>query len=139
MGFLLFESKEPTLCSPCKRLRIQLLPDPDNGDETTRRSGFRHSSAQQLVAQSAYCPLCALIKKSFERVGAFSASADFVEEHLRRFADGRILLRAGRQGNCRHPNGGANLASVEVLLDSGKDWQRGRFGLYAPPGESVNL
>lgn len=134
----IFDSKVPTLCSPCQKLRIQLLPDPEE-EPVKKWTGYRHSTAQQLLTTSVRCPLCAIIKRSFEHVGAYVSSREIVEEHLSCFADSTILLRAGRQGTYRNKNGSASLASVDVLLASGLNRLKGSFGLYALPGESAYL
>jgi Heterokaryon incompatibility protein (HET) len=126
------------LCSSCQRLKVQLLPDPV--DRTLNRGavGFTHSIAGELLDNVQQCPLCALIKASFLRVGLYHTLESAVVEHLRSTISSPILLRAGRKDGKRSSNGGANLTSIEVFVDDERKWLRGRFHLYAPQGQTCN-
>jgi hypothetical protein len=122
------------LCESCQRLRIQLLPDPVDRSESVKATGFRHSAVGKLLETSQRCPLCALIVHSFHRVGHYYSSKPTVEKNLKRTCSSPVLLRAGRKGDKTLSNEGATLSSIEVLVDHEKNWFRGRFHLYAPPG-----
>jgi hypothetical protein len=122
------------LCVSCQQLRIQLLPDPVDRSDLAKPTGFRHSVVRQLLETSQRCPLCALVVDSFHRVGHYYTSKPIVETNLKRTCSSSVLLRAGRKGDKTSSNKGAKLTSVEVLVDHEKNWFRGRFYLYAPPG-----
>src|SRR5215469_561076 len=123
-----------SLCRSCRRLKIQLLPDPVDRTLNREAVGVTHSIAGELLDSTQRCPLCALIKASFLRVGVYHTPESTVEEHLRGTIFSPILLRAGRRDGKRSSNGGANLDSIEVLADDGRNWLRGRFHLYSPQG-----
>lgn len=128
------------LCASCRSIKLQLLPDPDERVGPIEESaGFRHSTAKELLACSQTCSLCALIKTSFLRVGAYHTPDHLVDEHLRNKSSSLVLLRAGRKDAKRSSNGGANLNSIEVLVHDEKNWLRGQFHLYAPQGKMIQF
>lgn len=128
------------LCETCQRINIRLLPDPEDsrsGEIAAGRSGFKHSTAAELLRSSSTCDLCALIRASFLRVGCYHNPQELVDRSLKGSPDAAILLRAKRRDPGRASNGGANLTSIEPFLDlPGSDYLRGRLDLYSPPGTS---
>ncbi|KAG7294517.1 hypothetical protein NEMBOFW57_004592 [Staphylotrichum longicolle] len=125
-----------SLCESCSAIRIQLLPDvvDSRKADDPPPSGILHSTTTQLLRRSETCPLCAIIRASFNRVGAFHRRATDVTRYLRDTPPSPVLLRAGRGDGQKTPNGGANIDSIEVLVDYVKDRMRGRFHLWADCG-----
>jgi hypothetical protein len=133
------------LCDSCKRLKIQLLPDPADNSERGIYSCFRHSTTGELLVSARSCPFCALIKEFFLRVDYYHVPEAIVEEKLTLEPSSPVLLRAGRrkdddssaagrEGVTGAGGGEARLNSIEVLVDHGKSFLRGRIHLYAPKG-----
>jgi hypothetical protein len=128
-----------SLCTSCQRLKIELLPDPIDDIGRAAYTGFHHSTAGELLESAQRCPLCAIIKDSFLRVGNYHVSKALLEEQLNLDSSSPVLLRAGRKIDKRTSGEGAMLSSVEVLVNQGKRYIRGRFHLYAPKGEISSL
>ena len=127
------------LCNSYKRLKIQLLPDPADNSSLDNYSGFPHSTTHELLFSAQSCHFCGLIKEPFLRVGHYHISEAVVEEKLRLKDSSHVLLRAGRRENGepsadRRVCGGARLDSIEMLVDYGQNFMKGRIHLYAPKG-----
>lgn len=124
----------------CKRLKIQLLPDPVDNSSQGIYSGFSHSTTGELLVSVQSCSFCALIKESFLRVGHYHIPEAVVEEKLRLDPSSPVLLRTGRKEEDEPSVGmseagaGARLNSIEVLVGFGRNFVRGRIHLYAPKG-----
>ena len=128
------------LCDSCKRIDIQLLPDPTNDSDRGFYSGYPHSTTGVLLDSAQSCPLCALIKESFQRVGHYHTPQIIIEEKLCLNPSTPVLLRAGRTAEYESCHGkgvaGTKLDSIEVLVGHGKNFMRGRVHLYAQKGRT---